>query len=367
MVKKRVVHCGTGNIGADGLRGILQHPDLDLVGHYVWSEDKVGRDSGELIGGAKAGVIATNNWDELLALDADCISFFGDSIGREKETAATVCRFLERGTNAVTPSVFAWAHPETCPAEYKDIVLEACAKGNSTAFFSGIDPGWATTDLAIAALAGANRVDCVRVMELGCMAEYTASYVFREYFGFGKEPGFKPLLVSGGFMREMWTPTLHAIADVLGVKLDEIKLTYETDSLDHDIVVGIGEIKAGESSAVHFTLEGWSGGQPLVIVEHNDLVDMDAGKQWSRPFGPKNMAYRIEIEGDPTFTIEQNFSHYDGCKICAMAVVNAIPAVCDATPGLKSPLEIRRYWSRNVRENATRACTVLPDSPRSVR
>lgn len=353
-MKKRVIHCGTGNIGADGLRGILQHPELELVGHYVWSDSKVGKDSGELIGEPAAGVIATNNWDELLALEADCISFFGDSIGREKETARTVCRFLERGTNAVTPSVFAWAHPETCPPEYRDNVLEACAKGKSTAFFSGIDPGWATTDLAIAALAGANRVDCVRVMELGCMAEYTAEFVFREYFGFGKPPGYQPLLVTGGFMKQMWAPTLHAIADVLEVELEEIRLVYETDCLDHDIHVGIGEVKAGEASAVHFMLQGWSGGKPIVIVEHNDLIDMAAGTQWPRPHGPRNMAYRIEVEGDPSFTIEQNFSHYDGCKICAMAVINAIPAVCAADPGLKGPLEIPRYWSRNVRASAKR-------------
>ncbi|GAA0326807.1 diacylglycerol kinase [Sphingomonas oligophenolica] len=357
-MKKRVVHCGTGNIGADGLRGILEHPDLELVGHYVWSADKVGKDSGELVGVAAAGVKATNDWDTLLALNADCISFFGDSIGREKQTANTICRFLERGTNAVTPSVFAWAHPTTCPPEYRDEVEAACRKGNSTAFFSGIDPGWATTDLAIAALAGANRVDCVRVMELGSMAEYTAQFVFREYFGFGKEPGFQPLLVTGGFMKEMWTPTLYAIAEVLEVELEEIKITYETDSLDHDIHVGIGEIKAGEASAVHFMLQGMSGGKPIVIVEHNDLIDMESGKQWPRPYGPKNVAYRIEIEGDPGFTIEQNFSHHDGCKICAMAVVNSISAVCESSPGLKSPLEIPRYWSRNVRSSAKRATTV---------
>jgi len=200
-----------------------------------------------------------------------------------------------------------------------------------------------------------NRVDCVRVLELGSMAEYTASYVFREYFGFGKEPGFQPLLVTGGFMREMWAPTLHAIADVLEVELEEIKVVYETDSLDHDITVGIGEVKAGESSAVHFMLQGWSGGKPIVIVEHNDLIDMEAGKQWPRPFGPKDMAYRVEVEGDPSFTVEQNFSYYDGCKICAMAVINSIPAVCAAEPGLKSPLEIPSYWSRNIRPSARRA------------
>jgi len=353
-MKRRVIHCGTGYVGREGLRAIIGHADLELVGHYVWSEDKVGKDSGELIGEPATGIKATNDWDELLALNADCLAFFGDSIGREKETAATVCRFLERGTNAVTLSVFAWAHPETCPPEYRDTVVEACRKGNSTAFFSGVDPGWSTTDLAIAALAGANRVDCIRVLELGSMAEYTADYVFREYWGFGKEPGYQPLLVTGGFIKEMWTPTLHALADVLEVELEEIKVVYETASLDHDIHVGIGEIKAGQASAVHFALEGWSGGKPIVVVEHNDLLDMEAGKQWPRPYGPENLSYRIEIEGDPSFTIEQNFSMPDSAKVCAMAVVNSILTVCEASPGLKSPLEIPRYWSRNARASAKR-------------
>ncbi len=325
---------------------MLDHPDLELVGHYVWSESKVGRDSGEIAGEAP---------DALLALNADCISFFGDSIGGEKETAKTLCRFLEKGTNVITPSIFAWAHPASCPPEYRTDVEEACRTGYTTAFFTGIDPGWATTDLAIAALAGANRVDCVRVMELGSMAEYTADYVFREYFGFGKEPGFQPLLVTGGFIKEMWSPTIHAIAEVLGVEVEELKVIYETDGLDHDIHVAIGEIKAGQAAAVHFQLQGLSGGEPIVIVEHNDLVDSEAGKQWPRPYGPECLSYRIEIQGDPTFTIEQNFGYYAAAKVCAMNVINAVPAVCEASPGLKGPLEIPRYWTRHVRTNAKRA------------
>ena len=49
-VSLRVVHWGTGNTGRLALRGVLQHPDLELVGLYVHSPDKVGRDAGELIG-----------------------------------------------------------------------------------------------------------------------------------------------------------------------------------------------------------------------------------------------------------------------------------------------------------------------------
>jgi len=43
------VHCGTGNIGAAALRAILQHPDLELVGHFVSTPAKAARDSGAVL------------------------------------------------------------------------------------------------------------------------------------------------------------------------------------------------------------------------------------------------------------------------------------------------------------------------------
>jgi 4-hydroxy-tetrahydrodipicolinate reductase len=93
----RVVHCGTGNVGGAGLAGIINHPDLELVGQYVWSPEKVGVDSGALCGMPDTGVIA-GDWDALLVLEADCRSHFADSIGRERAAVEDVCRFLERGT-----------------------------------------------------------------------------------------------------------------------------------------------------------------------------------------------------------------------------------------------------------------------------
>jgi len=45
----RVVHCGAGNIGAAALRAILQHPDLELVGHFVSTPAKAARDSGAVL------------------------------------------------------------------------------------------------------------------------------------------------------------------------------------------------------------------------------------------------------------------------------------------------------------------------------
>jgi hypothetical protein len=51
-----VVHCGTGNIGAAALKAIINDPGLKLVGHYVSTREKAGRDSGELVGMDAVGV-----------------------------------------------------------------------------------------------------------------------------------------------------------------------------------------------------------------------------------------------------------------------------------------------------------------------
>lgn len=343
----QVVHCGTGNIGAVALRRIIDHPELELIGHFVSSPAKAGRDSGELVGLGPIGIIATADWADLIDLGADCLTYFGNSIGREQEAIADLVPFLERGTNVVTFSGFAIAHPATAPAALREPIAAACAAGHSSCYFTGIDPGWATTDLAIAALATAGRVDCVRVLELGWWGGYTAEFVCREYFGFGKEPGFQPILVTGGFIEQMWAPTLHQLAEVLGVEVEEFRVIYETDSLDHDVETGFGTVAAGTASVVHFELQALSGGRPVAVVEHVDCVARNVGAQWKQPFGPKDMSYRIEIEGEPSYTVEMNFGA-GGEILTAMPAINCIPAVCAAPPGLLGPLDVPRYWSKNV-------------------
>ena len=343
----RVVHCGTGNVGRIALRAIIDHPDLELVGHYVDSPAKVGRDSGEIVRREPVGVTATSDWAELVTLEADCLIYFGDSIGREEQAILDLAPFLAAGTNAVTFSGFAIAHPATAPANVREPIEAACREGGSTCFFTGIDPGWATTDLAIAALAVANKVDCVRVMELGWFGDYSAEFAMREYFGFGQPKGFQPLLVTGGFIEKMWSPTLHQLAEVLGAEVEGFETIYETDGLDHDIETGFGTVEAGTASVVRFELRAFSGGRPVAIVEHVDCVARDVGNDWKRPFGPAELAYRIEVEGDADFTLELNFDGRPGGVMSAMPVVNSVPAVCEAEPGLVGPLDVPRYWTRN--------------------
>ena len=300
-------------------------------------------------------MIATDDWDTLYALGADCLCDFGRSMPGERDRwLAHTLPLLERGTNVVNFSAFEFAHPANAPVDDRAKIEAACEKGNSSFFFTGIDPGWATTDLAIAALAAANRVDCVRVLELGWFGHYQ-SQSLREVFGFGIEPGVTPGMLRDGKLKALWAPTLDAIAEVLEVEIDDWETMFEVDTLDHDVEVGIGTIKAGTAVVLHFELRALSGGKPIAIVEHVDKVHRDGGKQWKAPYAPVDLTYRIEVEGSPSFSVEFAASPGDTGATCVMPVVNAIPALCEARAGLLGPLDLPRYWTKNVRPDARRA------------
>ena len=66
---RRVVVFSTGGIGSNAIRAIAGRPDLELVGVWVHTPEKVGRDAGELAGVAPLGIAATSDVDALIALD----------------------------------------------------------------------------------------------------------------------------------------------------------------------------------------------------------------------------------------------------------------------------------------------------------
>ena len=73
-----------------------------------------------------------------------------------------------------------------------------------------------------------------------------------EYWGFGQDPGYEPLLVTGGFMEQIWAPTMYQLAEVLGLQVEGFEMTYETDQTDVDTEVGFGTIPAGKNVVAHF-------------------------------------------------------------------------------------------------------------------
>jgi hypothetical protein len=94
---RRIIQFSTGNVGVHALRTIIERPDLELVGLHAANPDKIGRDAAELCGLAEpTGVIATDDVDALLALEADCVVYTSQAETRAAEAMEDIAG-LPRG------------------------------------------------------------------------------------------------------------------------------------------------------------------------------------------------------------------------------------------------------------------------------
>jgi 4-hydroxy-tetrahydrodipicolinate reductase len=65
-VPYRVIQWATGAVGSNQLREVIQNPDFELVGLYVYSEEKEGKDAGVIVGLDPVGITATRDRDRIL-------------------------------------------------------------------------------------------------------------------------------------------------------------------------------------------------------------------------------------------------------------------------------------------------------------
>jgi hypothetical protein len=339
-VSYKVIQWATGGVGRGAIEGILDHPELELVGCWVHSAEKAGRDVGELVGREPVGVLASNDADALLQMDADCI-LYSPLLGQTHE----VVRMLEAGKNVVTP--LGWFYPKNLDtAEIED----ACRKGGATLHGTGIHPGGITERFPLMVSALCGRITHVRAEEFSDIRTYGAVEVVRDVMLFGKTPEEarrSPMLdiLSGGFLQ-----SIDMVADTLGVELDPEKVTlHEMAVATAPIDSPIGPIEVGHVAAQRFTWQGLVGGEPVVTARVNWLMgqeNLDPG--WS--FGTEGERFEIEVTGDPSVRVSFHGLHPEsiaaglerspGIVATGTHCVSAIPVVCRAEPGIKTYLDL---------------------------
>ena len=349
----RVIQWSTGNAGRKALCGILNHPDLELVGVHAHAAEKVGRDAAELCGwGQPTGVIASDDATALLALDADCVCHTARGETRIRETIDDLCRILESGKNVVNTSVVSLVYPPFSSPKIRDRLAAACAKGGSTFFTSGFDPGWSGDVIPLALASACERVDSVRVSELMDYSTYEDPGFTGVYFGFGRPLDFAAPMLQPGVLKGGWGGMVLLLADALGIRLDEIREEHERLPAPETFDTAMGRIAQGTCAGVRFEVQGIVGGRPVLVAAHVNRLRDDIGPRWDRLSGSKKSGYKIEVKGSPSYTCEiepvgEDGDHNTaGITGTAMRVVNAIPVVCDAAPGVVSILDLPLFSAR---------------------
>ena len=138
------------------------------------------------------------------------------------EALTDICRILESGTNVVATSIVALTYPTPNNGEMLSQLEAACAKGSSSFYLSGIDPGFAIDLLPAALLTAAHQVDTVRVREVLNYATYDQAEILFDIMGFGKPLDADALLFLPGSLSYAWGGVVHMLAAVLGTELDEV-------------------------------------------------------------------------------------------------------------------------------------------------
>jgi hypothetical protein len=337
MSRYRVVQWSTGEVGSIAVRVLAARPDLDLVGVWVHSPAKAGRDAGELAGLAPIGVTATSDADALLALKPDCVCYTASGESRPEECVRDIGRMLAAGINVVTTSIPGLMHPAGYNPKHVDRLEAACREGGASLYASGIEPGFAGDQLVLTLSTLSHRIRSVRTQEIFSYTDYPVAFTMFEVFGFGKPPEHRCIMEIPGIQTSSWGPPVRMVADCLGAQLDGIREVYEKRVIDRRLEVAAGVIEPGTVAAVRFETIGVVDGRDAIVIEHINRMANDVAPDW--PSSPRDGTYRIVFEGDPDMTCELQMGKPEtfvehGLIGTAMRVVNAIPYVCEAAPGL---------------------------------
>src|SRR5262249_38926541 len=191
----RVAQWSTGNVGGLALRGIIEHPALELAGGLVHNPAKAGRGAGEIAGLPPVGVTATTDPGEIIGLGADCVSYTATGDLRPDDAVADMARILEAGTNVVSTSVVPLVFPASAPGRYTEPLEAACKAGGVSCFTSGIDPGFANDLVPVAVLGARGRVAAGPVVGVLDYSTYLQADVLFDIMGFGGSLDQAPLLL----------------------------------------------------------------------------------------------------------------------------------------------------------------------------
>ena len=339
----RVIQWATGAQGVESIRAIIDRSDLELVGGWVHTPDKDGADLGTLAGRDPIGVTATRDIAALLDLDADCVAYMPRNTSLDE-----VCAILASGKNVVTTAFL--FYPRALPPPDLERLLDACARGGSSIHGTGLNPGNLSGVLPLALSGMSRRIERITLQERADWSFYESTNITFDNMRFGRPPeevneeASDFLRFNSGLFKE----EIQLVASALGAGLDEV--TTEVDLVlaqaDHDIF-GV-TLSAGTVAGQRWHWRGRRHGTTLVEIDALWTVGGEYPGHWPTPAD----GWTLTIEGEPSiqahvlslasFTRAAPITeHVRAASIAtAMQAVNAIPAVCEAAPGIRTMADL---------------------------
>lgn len=326
MGRLRVVQWTTGRVGTKALEALLDRDEFELVGLYAHSSDKAGADAGVLCGRPDCGVIATSDVDALIALRPDAVVYTPFMADLDH-----VERLLGAGINLVSTNLF--LNCGGVAGETRERIEAACAKGGSSIYITGVNPGWVNS-VAAALTAVCRRVDAVTIAESTDVSNYASKETW-DAMGMGRFEADEGVVATAQGAMVSFRDAALRVAEALGLELDDLAFEIDFARVEEDTDLGFMVLPKGSHGALRSAWVGTSGGKERIRVSVAWYLTDKLMEKWS--FDKEH--YRLGVKGDPDIDcriefVAPDWQDSDWSVLTALPAVNAVAKVVAARPGI---------------------------------
>jgi hypothetical protein len=333
----RVVQWATGSMGRTSLRRVLDHPDLELVGVFVYDPRKANVDAGEIARRPPCGVRTTNRIEDIIQLRPDVVLHMSRVTLPYEQQNAEVAALLAAGIDVI--SIAGFHYPACHGPAYADPLLQACRTGGSTLAGVGLNPGFIAERVATTLSGMCARLDSIICDEVADASNMPSPEFVFGLMGFGANPARRDITREpiAGVYDALYAEVLHTVAAALDAKVLTIASEHSTLLAEHELRIKAGTIDAGCVSATRWRWRAQlDNGIELV---HSVLWTAEPARHGGTV--REGAAWRIELLGRPnvraTIAVEDPDPAAPHARAAVDATVavalHAIPAVSAAPPG----------------------------------
>ncbi|UCD90818.1 MAG: hypothetical protein JSW04_05160 [Desulfobacterales bacterium] len=318
------IQFGLGPIGEKIVSYAIDRENLCLVGAIDIDKSKVDQDVGQLIGTRPLGIRVSSDVDDVLKnAEADIVLL--STVSSLAALEEQILRCIRYGKNVVSSSeelAFPWIENR----KIAETIDKEARKHRVTVIGTGVNPGFVMDALPIFLTSACQKVHSIRI------ERYQDASIrrrpFQEKIGAGLSLKEFMEKVSTQSIRHVgFTESIQMIAYSMGWELDRTEDIVEPVVADNDVASHFIKVKKGEVVGICQTGRGFINGNTVITLELQAYLGHTAPKD------------AVIIEGEPSMQFEVKGGVNGDIATCAM-VVNAMPKVLQASPGLKTMPEI---------------------------
>lgn len=321
MENVRIVLYGVGAMGTRIAKFLLKKKGVEIVGAIDVAKEKIGKDLGEILGiNKRLGIKVSNNPDDVLSrANADVVVHSTTSF--LKQTYSQIAAAIKHGVNVVS-TCEELSYPYATELELAEKLDKLAREHSVTVLGTGINPGFLMDTRVINLTSVCQEIEHIKATRI--MNAATRRAPFQKKIGAG--------LTINEFKRRIEDETITGhVGLTQSIAMIANALKWKLDKIEVDPVEPVIAETQVESEAVKVELGQVAGLKQCArgIKEEKEVITLD----FQAYLGAKEEYDAITIKGVPNVH-EKIAPCIHGDSGTVAIIVNCIPKVMNATPGL---------------------------------